>query len=307
MLKIKKILFPTDFSKCSEQAFTHAIHFAKEFNAELHILNVNTFIENNPQYMNRLSGITDIKTMNEDITNNQINKLVDSANLENLKIVKIKKHGVSVSPTILKYANDNEIDLIVMGTHGRRGLGHLFLGSVAEEIVRLSKSPVLTIREEEKPTLISKIDNILVPIDFSERSNVSIKYAIEIAKVYNSKLQLLHVLEDTIPAAYSLSGIMSIYDIDPNIEEKIKNNIEKVFKETIKTEVEHQSSVTNGHAVKEILNFANNNNTDLIVIATHGLTGIEHLMIGSVAEKVSRMAHCPVFITKSFGKDLLAK
>ena len=305
MLKINKILFPTDFSKCAEQAFSHAIYFAKKYKSELHILNVDSLLENNPQLRSRLSGITDITKMNEGIINNQISRLIDSADLESLNIVKITKRGISASTTILEYANDSDIDLIVMGTHGRRGLGHLFLGSVAEEVVRLSKAPVLTIREKEEPKTISEINNILVPIDFSERSNISIKYAKEIAKLYHSKLQLLHILEDRIPAAYSLSGIMSVYDLIPDIEDKIEKRLENVFYKDGENDVEHENFIINGHAAKEILNFVQTNKTDLIIIATHGLTGIEHLMIGSVAEKVIRMAHCPVFTTKSFGKNLL--
>ena len=140
---------------------------------------------------------------------------------------------------------------------------------------------------------------ILVPIDFSDRSYISIKYAKEIAKLYNSKLQLLHVIEDTIPPAYSLVGKMSIYNLVPDIAAKTKERLENLFNETIESNLKHENYIVNGHAAKDILNFAKTHNTNLIVIATHGLTGIEHFLMGSVAEKVVRMAPCPAFITKS--------
>ena len=121
----------------------------------------------------------------------------------------------------------------------------------------------------------------------------------------NSNLQLLHVIEDTIPSAYSLVGKSSIYSLFPDLENKTKERLENLFSETNQPKIKHENYIVNGHAAKDILNFAKSHNSNLIVIATHGLTGIEHLLIGSVAEKVVRMAQCPVFITKSFGKKII--
>jgi len=306
MLKINKILIPTDFSRCAEQAFTHAIYFAEKYQSKLHVLNVNTLFNEYLEYITNISAATSISKMADDRINQQINKLVDTVTLKNLKIIKCQKRGISAASTILEYSLDNDIDLIVMGTHGRRGLGHLFLGSVAEEVVRLSSCPVFTVREEDEPKPIEQFTNILVPIDFSDCSNSSIKYAKEIAKLYNSKLQLLHVIEDTIPPAYSLVGKASLYDLVPDLENKTKEHLETVFNETNETKVQHDNYIVNGHAAKDILKFAATHNTNLIVIATHGLTGIEHLLIGSVTEKVVRMAPCPVFTTKSFGKIIIS-
>jgi len=305
MIKIKKILIPTDFSRCAEQAFTHAIYFAEKYQSELHILNVNTLFEEYAEFTSNISSANDIHKMAEDSINKQINNMVDNVTLKNFEIIKCQKRGISAATTILEYSLDNDIDLIVMGTHGRRGLGHLFLGSIAEEVVRFSTCPVFTIREEDKPKPIEQFTNILVPIDFSDRSYISIKYAEEIAKLYNSKLQLLHVVEDVFPPVYSLLGEISIYNLVPDIVAKTKESLETVFNETDGPKVQHDNYIVTGHAAKEILNFAKTHNTNLIVIATHGLTGIEHFLMGSVAEKVVRMAPCPVFTTKSFGKSII--
>jgi len=302
MIKINKILIPTDFSRCAEQAFTHAIYFVEKYQSELHILNVNTLFEEYPEFTSNISAANDIRKMAEDSINEQINKMVDNVTLKNFEIIKCQKRGISAATTILEYSHDNDIDLIVMGTHGRRGLGHLFLGSVAEEVVRFSACPVYTIREEDEPKPIEQFTNILVPIDFSDCSSTSLKYAKEIAKLYRSKLQLLHVIEDTIPPAYSLVGINNLF---PDLEDKTSKRLENLFNETDGPKVQHDNYIVNGHAAKEILNFAKTHNTNLIVIATHGLTGIEHFLMGSVAEKVVRMAPCPVFTTKSFGKSII--
>lgn len=305
MIKINKILFPTDFSRCAEQALKHAVHFAEKYRSELHILYADTLFEGNPIEMFNISHMTNIRDGVDDFIREQLKNIVDHKSLENLNIVQTHKRGISAAAIILEYSQDNDIDLIVMGTHGRRGLGHLFLGSVAEEVVRLAKCPVFTIKENKEEKPIKEINNILVPIDFSERSSNSIQLAKEIAKLYSSNLQLLNVIEDTVPAAYSLVGKLSIYDLDPNVDEKMIDRLETTFIETHGPQVKHKNYIEGGHAAKEILKFANANNTDLIVIATHGLGGIEHLLIGSVTEKIIRMAPCPVFITKSFGKTIL--
>jgi nucleotide-binding universal stress UspA family protein len=184
-------------------------------------------------------------------------------------------------------------------------LGHFFLGSIAEEIVRVSECPVFTIREAKTPTPPKSKEKILVPVDFSEHSQNALANAKEIAKSYETKIHLLHIIEETIHPAYSLSGKSSIFDIVPNIKEDCERRLKKMISEKIGEEVKTQIHIVSGQAANEIINFAKNNSMDLIVIATHGLTGLEHLLLGSTTEKVVRMSSCPVFTVKSFGKSLI--
>ncbi len=192
-----------------------------------------------------------------------------------------------------------------MGTHGRRGIGHLFLGSVAEEVVRLSPVPVFTIRETERPKPIKNFEKILVPIDFSEHSKTALAHAKSIAESYNASLQLLHVIEEPVHPALSIAGKSSIFDIVPDLKADCRKRIEKMIRETKGHDIKSEIFIIVGKASTDIIRFADENNTDLIVIATHGLTGIEHLLMGSVAEKVVRMSSCPVFTVKAFGKHLI--
>jgi len=305
MIKIERILIPTDFSEYAEQALTQAIHFAKKYQSELHILHVNTLFDSNPEMFGNTRVINDIQRMSENFIGKQINKIAENESLENLRVIQEHEQGISAAPTILEYSNEKHIDLIVMGTHGRRGLGHLFLGSVAEEVVRLSKCPVFTVNTRKKSKKMKQFKNILVPIDLSEISEISVKYAKEIAELYDSKLHLLHVIEDNVPAAYSLVGKLSIYDLVPDIEEKIKLRMEKSYYSIKDYLKRYKNIILTGHATTEIIKYAENHKIDLITIATHGFTGIKHLFVGSVAEKVVRMAPCPVFITKPFGKKLI--
>ena len=303
MLQLQKILFPTDFSKCAEQALAHAVFLAEKYGAEIHVLHVITIFEDQPSVVsNEIAETKEMVRKLEDIAEKQLNKIVDSHSADDIKITTEVKRSLSAAPAILEYASENKIDLIVMGTHGRRGLGHLLLGSAAEEVIRLAPCPVFTIRELKEPKPVMQVNNILVPIDFSNYSEKALAYASEIAQSYNAQLQLLHIIEETMHPAFSVTGKSSIFDLVPGIKDDSKKRTEKMLNKFVSDKVKSKVFIQGGRAANDIIKFAKENSTDLIVIATHGLTGLEHMLLGSVTEKVVRMAHCPVFTVKTFGK-----
>ena len=306
MLQLQKILFPTDFSRCAEQALAHAVFLAEKYGAEIHVLHVITIFKDQPSVVSdEIAETKEMVKKLEDVAEKQLNKILDSHSSNDIKITTEIKRGISAAPTILEYASGNNVDLIVMGTHGRRGLGHLLLGSAAEEVVRLAPSPVFTIRELKEPKPVMQINNILVPIDFSKHSQKALAYASEIAQSYNAQLQVLHIIEETMHPAFSVTGKSSIFDLVPGIKDDSKERTEKMLKEFVSDKVKSKIFIKGGRAANDIIKFAKENPTDLIVIATHGLTGLEHMLLGSVTEKVVRMAHCPVFTVKSYGKQLV--
>jgi nucleotide-binding universal stress UspA family protein len=188
-MNIKKILFPTDFSRCAEQALAHAVFLAEKYNSEIHVLHVITLFEDQPGVVSdEFSETEKMIRKHEDVAEKQLNKVTELHGSDDMEIITSTKRGISAAPAILEYADDNNIDLIVMGTNGRRGIGHLLLGSIAEEVVRLSSCPVLTVRETEKPRSIDKVSNILVPVDFSEHSRNALAYASQLAKCYDAKI-----------------------------------------------------------------------------------------------------------------------
>lgn len=302
MIKLNRILWPTDFSRCAKQALGHAVYWAREYDAELHALHVVILLQNNLHYFPNEEAIN--KQL-KDLGEHQLSSTIQALQADDLKIKPAQVRGISTAPAILGYARENDIDLIVMGTHGRRGLGHLFLGSVAEEVVRLASCPVLTIREQETPAPVEMMKRILVPVDFSEHSQQALIYAKKIATLYNARLQLLHVVEEVIhPACYMASG-PSVLAFKPELKAGAQQEMKKLLKETTGPEVAADFHVIEGRAAVDIVNFAKNDHSDLIVIATHGRTGIEHMLLGSVTEKVVRRAPCPVFTVRAFGKSLV--
>jgi nucleotide-binding universal stress UspA family protein len=307
LLNIKNILFPTDFSKCAAQALEHALFLARYFQARLHIIHAIVLHEEDPHNpAHHFPNPKELREKLENLARKRMDSDLASCN-ESEKEVDItmkELRGLSATDLILGYANEHNTDLIVMGTHGRRGLGYMFLGSIAQEVVREASCPVYTIRESERPKTPSKIDEILSPVDFSDHSKLAVSTAKEVAKLYNAKLQLLHVIEETVHPIFYTSAKASILEFRPDIVVLSKKAMRRIFGDSPGPDIEAEFKVVTGHVVNEILEYARCNSIDLIVIATHGLSGLKHLILGSVAEKVIRMAPCPVLTVRAFGKSL---
>jgi nucleotide-binding universal stress UspA family protein len=302
MLKLKRILFPTDFSRCAQQALGHAAHWAKEHGAELHVMHAMTLFQSDPY---SLPNTNEIQQQLKEVAQSQLSATIKSVQAGDLKIKQAQVRGISTAPVILTYARDNDIDLIVMGTHGRRGLGHLFLGSVAEEVVRMASCPVLTIRERKEPIPAEMAKSILVPVDFSEHSQQALVYAKKVAAFYHARLQLLHVIEEAVPPACYMAAGTSILTYKPELKTGAEQEMKRLLRETKGPEVPASLHITEGYPARDVVTFAEKYNSDLILIATHGRTGLEHMLLGSVAEKVVRRAPCPVFTVRAFGKSLV--
>jgi nucleotide-binding universal stress UspA family protein len=213
---------------------------------------------------------------------------------------------IAAAPAIVTYAQEQDIDLIVMGTHGRRGIRRLLLGSTAEEVVRTAPCPVLTTRPPETPAAaLDGINAILVPVDFSRHARTALRHAKALAALYHTRLDLLHVIEEQMHPAFYNTGVWSIYDVVPNIEGKALEELETFYEETKGPRIDAAYHVRHGQAAHEIAVFAREQDSDLVVMATHGLRGLEHFLLGSVAEKVVRRSPVPVFTVKAFGKTLV--
>ena len=235
-----------------------------------------------------------------------MSQIIEANQAKTFTLKEAKVKGFSAGQVILDYAKEHDIDLIVMGTHGRRGPARMFLGSVTEEVIRQAYCPVLTLRSRERPPCGEAMEKILVPIDFSEHSKSALSYAREIAALYGSSLQLIHAIEEPVyPYFYAPAGGFSVAQQLEELRVKTDEALEKLMSESRGPEVPYEKFVVTGRPAIEITRFAEEQSSDMIVIATHGLSGLERLLVGSTAEQVVRLATCPVFSVKSFGKSLI--
>jgi len=305
MLTIKKILFPTDFSQAATDALLQALYLAEQYKAELHFFHVMDPFDdpNNPSHH--------FPTQEEilELVQQQMASNLAQAYLKrkgkHVHVFEKQERGIAVAPTIVDYVSEHEIDLVVMGTHGRSGFGHLLLGSVAEEIVRRSPCPVMTIRGKKEGRSMLPINRILVPVDFSGHAQKALAHAAQLAGLYGAELQVLHVIQEIVHPAFYVGGRTSIFEFMPQVESESTKHIQELIDEIVPKDIPYGIYLREGHPTQEIVNFIEHHKSDLVVIATHGLTGIEHFLLGSVAEKVVRLAPVPVFTVKGFGKTLV--
>jgi len=149
MIQLKKILLPTDFSDYSQNAAAYATEFANSFGAELHLLHVmQDLVATVPEPGLAFPPPGDYMQELQQSAEQGLAKLPDPPLNDGGKVVRVVRQGPPFLE-VVRYAKENDIDLIIMGTHGRSGLSHVLLGSVAEKVVRKAPCPVLTVRPSD--------------------------------------------------------------------------------------------------------------------------------------------------------------
>lgn len=139
---------------------------------------------------------------------------------------------------------------------------------------------------------------ILVPTDFSESAKYALPFAIDLAKKYGAKIYLLHVVEPiAVPVDFAW-GTYSYPDIEKQLSGYVEETLEQIQKQDIPADLDSEATILHGKSWREIVTYARDEGMDLIVMATHGLSGLSHALYGSTAEKVTRKAVCPVLTVR---------
>ncbi len=147
MIQLKRVLVPLDFSNCSMQALKYAQELCQKFEADLHLLHVlEVHVTGAPQFGMGLA-LPDVQEESAEWAVKKMNALPGDDWSASRTVMRATAHGVPFVE-IIRYARETQIDVIVTGTHGRTGLSHVFLGSVAENVVRQAPCPVLVVRLE---------------------------------------------------------------------------------------------------------------------------------------------------------------
>ena len=148
-----------------------------------------------------------------------------------------------------------------------------------------------------------QIKTILFPTDFSNGARAAMDHAISLAKDYNAKLILLYVIQDISIAEWYIPSSISVTDLVEDMQKSAWNEMNKWNTEVSAKVKDVEKMVVRGVPFVEIIKTAKNKNADLVVIGTHGRTGIDHMLFGSTAEKVVRKSPCPVLTVRIVGKD----
>lgn len=301
MAKFKTMLFPTDFSVYAEHAKEYAFALSKDANGTVHIAHV---VDTTHLPYVALGGAF----ASGDILDRTIDSMKEHAQARLDKYVELaalhdivaQAHLAVGKPAeeIIKLGAQLNCDLTIMGTHGRSGFDRLVFGSTCDKVVRLSPIPLLAIKHPEhefvkegKPIALKRV---LCPCDFSHFSQDAIPFASDLCSEFGATLVLTHVVDSRLDYPEFMPGMerRNAPYLHYSAIEMLEDLAEKHAK--IPTEVE----VFTGVPDREIMEAVKVKNIDLVVMATHGRTGIAHALLGSTAEKVVRMAPCPVLTVR---------
>lgn len=282
----KRILVPTDFSPSATSAFHVALDLARRAGAPVYLLHVLDHVEGDVYSPLRYTPETAaLHEGPEQAVYDLLCREIEGMDTGGVRVEPVRRHGAAVAPVVLQTAEEARADLIVMGTHGRRGIKRFLLGSVAEEVVRRAPCAVLTVQEGHREHPVRRL---LAPVDFSPQARVVLRQARALAECYGAPhVDVLHVIEP----------IPIIYEYMQDVREKAQEHLAALVAEeglngaTVRVE--------EGHAAATILDVARDTHPDLIVMATRGASGLEHFLIGSVTERVVRAAPCPVFSARA--------
>lgn len=148
-----------------------------------------------------------------------------------------------------------------------------------------------------------QIKTILFPTDFSNGARAAMDHAVSLARDYDAKLVLLYVIQDISIAEWYIPSSLSAADLVEDMQKSAWKEMDRWAQEAAATVRDTEKMVVRGVPFVEIIRTAKEKIADLIVIGTHGRTGIDHMLFGSTAEKVVRKAHCPVLTVRVAGKD----
>jgi len=273
---MKRILVPTDFSKHAEYALRVAAQIAKKNNSEICLLHMLEMPHQASDAVSAGSAIPQIMYF-KDMAIDKLDELMDSDFLEGINVSEIIQFEKAFDG-IMEISKKNDVNLIVMGSHGASGYEEMFIGSNAEKVVRTSDVPVLVIKNEAGDF---KADKIVFASDFSEEIKKPFAKLVEFATVFNSHLDLVMInTPNSFKSTAVAEKIMSDFLEDSNF----KNYSTHIYNDV--------------NVEKGILNYASSVDADLIGMCTHGRTGFSHFFNGSISEDLVNHTVRPVITFK---------
>lgn len=165
-------------------------------------------------------------------------------------------------------------------------------------------APVLRKTARAEKSLIG-LKTILVPIDFSDNSKKALRYAIPFAQQFKAELILMYVVEPTIYPSDFGFGQVGFPNVEKELQDKAVQEMQELISTMVPPTLQASAVVDSGIPFVEITLYAQRKNVDLIIVATHGTTGVEHILFGSTAEKIIRKSPCPVLVVRAEEHDFI--
>ena len=294
MLEIKLMLCPVDFSEFSVCAYRHALSLAEHYRSRLVVQHiVEPWRHPCASFAATASLYDEYCQSLRGTGKEQLQEFVKSHTHDEVQPEFVVDQGTAPD-SILSCAQEQKSDLIVMGTHGLRGLDRLMLGSVTDRVMRRAICPVLAVREPPHESLaagherhcLHHLNRILCCTDFSEDSDRALNYAISAAAEYDAELTLLHVLEEA-------PGPAKTEEDTAVATERLDKLIPSERRKTLKI----KTAVRTGKPYREIIRFAQEAQTDLVSMGVRGRGALDLAVFGSTTYRVMQLGPCPVLVS----------
>ena len=287
-IAIKNILFATDFEVSASRALPFAVALAKRYGAKLFAVHV---IPPEAYALASAESFERVLAEAADFAGYTLNQLLSSLRSRDVSCEALLGEG-NVADVVEKFVEECTADVLVVGTSGRMGLGKVFVGSVAEELIRESPCPVLTVGSHVTSLASSGVQSIICATDFSPASTHAVEFAVSLAAEYQAHLTLLHVLEGKLPTSLGLAVDFA----ERRLRQTLPAEIELPFKP--------EFLVKDGAVADRILNLAAELSSDIIVIGANGVGAFAEMAsrLGSIVHRVIAFAPCPVLTVRDVQK-----
>ena len=273
---MKKILVPTDFSEHAKYALKVAAQIARKNNGEIFLLHMLELPSEAGDAIGSGHELPEIMLF-KNAAINRLEDLMDDPSLEGVKVSEIIQFELAFDG-IMNISKKNEVDLIVMGSHGANGFKEMFIGSNAEKVVRNSEIPVLVIKKEAGDFAVKKF---VFASDFADEIKKPFAKVVEFANKFDAELHLVMInTPSSFKPTHIANEIMSSFIAGFNINK-------------LATHIYNDVNVESG-----VLNFTNSIDADLIGMSTHGRKGLAHFFNGSISEDLVNHAVKPVVTFK---------
>jgi nucleotide-binding universal stress UspA family protein len=296
MLEIKLILCPIDFSEFSVRAYHHAVSLAEHYQAKLVAQHVVELWRHPSASFAASAGLyEEFEQALRESGKKQLREFVKNHTQDEIQPELVVEEGVAAD-SILSFAQAQKTDVIVMGTHGRRGFDRLMLGSVTERVIRRAPCPVLAICKPPLDSVaagkergsVHHLSRILFCTDFSENSEQALNYAISATAEYDAELTLLHVLEGVPSPAKTEQAMVEA-------AERLDKLISPEGRKTLKI----KTAVRMGKPYWEIIQLALEAEIDLVTMGVRGRGALDLAVFGSTTYRVMQLGSCPVLAVRS--------
>jgi nucleotide-binding universal stress UspA family protein len=285
-IELQRVLFATDFSDASLAALPLVSTIAHKYGSQVFVVNVSTrdaYTMVSPEAVAILQHKEELKARSK------VQDLLKTEDLAGLSTTAVVRSGLPTEE-LVRFVREQRIDLAILGTHGRTGLKHLLMGSVAEDLFRHLPCPVLTVGPNVSKASMQAADikHILFPTDLSVESQAVFPYLASLAAQYKAALTLLHVL----PVETATNSDAR------SLAEPLRKEMQNIFSSHVDMHCPAEYIIDSGEAAERILAHAETGRADLIGLGVRKAGEITTHFRNTVAYRVVLQAHCPVLTSR---------